>query len=159
MGIGDGKRQAACPSEAKQLQTNSALHVDRRGLLSMSAPARLRRAAMCETAHHEVRRERIGRGQRLDRRKKLPTSRTVWRITADAPLGELVEVDTKHDERRAIPADRRAGLRDEPPPPIILDPAPPASFHDSTTELMQGLDVTDETDSIPGELFDKLFQR
>lgn len=84
--------------------------------------------------------------------------RKVWRMTADAPLGELVEVDPKHVERRAIQADRRATSReDEPPAPVILDPARPASFHDSTSDLMKGCDVIDETDSIPGELFDKLF--
>lgn len=87
----------------------------------------------------------------------MPAPRKVWRMTADAPLGELVDVDPKHDERRASPGDRRAAPRDEPPAPVILEPAPPASFHDSTTDLMKGCDVSDETDSIPGELFDKLF--
>ena len=87
----------------------------------------------------------------MDRRKKVSTPRKVWRMTADAPLGEFVDVDP-HVERRAAPPA-------EPAAPVILDPAPPASFHDSTTELMQGLDVSDESDSIPGELFDKLFHR
>ena len=40
---------------------------------------------------------------------------------------------------------------------MILETPPPASFHDSTTDLMRGCDVSDETDSIPGDLFDKLF--
>ncbi|HUP05702.1 MAG TPA: hypothetical protein VMU47_01025 [Caldimonas sp.] len=43
--------------------------------------------------------------------------------------------------------------------PVILEPARPASWHESTGELLSGVDVTDETDSMPGELFDKLFNQ
>jgi hypothetical protein len=98
---------------------------------------------------------RIARGLVLDRRKKVAAPRKVWRMTADAPLGELVDVDPA----RTAEADRRAVSRDETaaPAPVILDPARPASFHDSTSDLMRGCDVIDETDSIPGDLFDKLF--
>lgn len=89
----------------------------------------------------------------------MPIPRTVWRMTADAPLGEIVEVDPRLAERRASEADRRAAQREEAPAPapVILEPPSPVSFHDSTSDLMRGCDVSDATDSIPGDLFDKLF--
>ena len=43
--------------------------------------------------------------------------------------------------------------------PVILEPARPASWHESTGDLLAGVEVTDETDSMPGELFDELFNQ
>jgi hypothetical protein len=73
----------------------------------------------------------------------------VWRITAQSPLGEFVDVDPAASESRARPPDA----------PVILEPARPASWHESTGELLSGVDVTDETDSMPGDLFDELFNQ
>jgi hypothetical protein len=73
----------------------------------------------------------------------------VWRITAEAPLGELVEVDA----RRAAKTPPS-----EPPAPPEAPPERSApGFHESTGELLAGVEVTDETDSMPGELFEALF--
>jgi hypothetical protein len=73
----------------------------------------------------------------------------VWRITAQAPLGEFAEVDPTAPESRT-----RA-----PDAPVILEPPRPTSWHESTGDLLAGVDVTDETESMPGELFDELFNQ
>ena len=73
----------------------------------------------------------------------------MWRITAQSPLGEFVEVDAAKPDARAR----------SPETPVILEPARPTSWHESTGDLLSGVDVTDETDSMPGELFDKLFNQ
>lgn len=65
--------------------------------------------------------------------------RLVWRVTAATPLGEYVDPD-------ALPV---------PPPPRVDRPDP--GWLLSSFELADGLDLKDVSDSIPGELFDKLF--
>lgn len=84
----------------------------------------------------------------MDQRKKGIGLRKVWRMTADVPLGEIVDFDPTLPYSRPGPAQNP-----------ILDPAPVANWRASSHDLLDGLDVTDETDSIPGELFDKLFNR
>jgi hypothetical protein len=65
--------------------------------------------------------------------------RTVWRVTAAAPLGEYVDPDA-HPVIRHPQVDRTE-------PGWLL----------SSFELANGLESKDVSDSIPGELFDKLF--
>ena len=65
--------------------------------------------------------------------------RTVWRVTAAAPLGEYVDPDAP----RATP-------------PVRVERTEPGCLL-SSFELAHGLESKDVTDSIPGELFDKLF--
>jgi hypothetical protein len=70
-----------------------------------------------------------------------PRQRRVWRVTANAPFGEYVDPD-------ALP--RR--------------PVDPPNLHErgwllSSFELSDGLDVKEEPDTIPAELFDTLFKR
>jgi hypothetical protein len=86
----------------------------------------------------------------LDHRKKITGSRKVWRITADAPLGEIVELHPAVSEGRPRPAEAS---------PVIIDPCPPVNLRESTEELISGVEVTDETDTMPGELFEELFKR
>jgi hypothetical protein len=71
-------------------------------------------------------------------------------MTTEVPLGEIVDFDPTAPE----PATRRAEA-----PLAILDPAPVTNWRASSHDLLGGLDVTDQTDSIPGELFDRLFNR
>ena len=71
------------------------------------------------------------------------TGRRIWRITQDAPLGEYVDPD-------ATPS--------EPQRPLLQRPEPPG-WQASSFELTHGLEVSDETDTIPGELFDELFKK
>jgi len=44
-------------------------------------------------------------------------------------------------------------------PPKVLDPAPVVDWRGSSYDLLNGLDIQDHSDSIPGELFDRLFRR
>jgi len=64
--------------------------------------------------------------------------RLVWRVTAAAPLGEYVDPD-------ALPV--LPPRVDRPDPGWLL----------SSFELADGLELKDLSDTIPGELFDKLF--
>jgi hypothetical protein len=73
----------------------------------------------------------------------------VWRITAEAPLGELVEID----ERRAV----RTPVREPSAEPEVPPERSGPGFHQSTGELLAGVEVTDETDTMPGDLFEALF--
>ena len=71
----------------------------------------------------------------------------MWRMTTDAPRGEFVDFDP------TVPA---PVVKDVPLK--VIDPAPVVSWRASSYDLLNGLDVTDHTDSIPGELFDRLFK-
>jgi len=64
-------------------------------------------------------------------RKKPSPVRRVWRVTAEAPGGEFVDID----------------------------PAPVADWRGSSWDLLNGLEVRDHSDTIPGALFDKIFKR
>lgn len=41
----------------------------------------------------------------------------------------------------------------------VLDPALVADWRASSWDLLNGVDIRDHSDSIPGELFEKLFKR
>ena len=60
--------------------------------------------------------------------------------------------------------------QDEPPVPAVdfdptespcrvLDPAPVVDWRASSYDLLNGVEVRDHSDSIPGELFERLFKR
>ena len=80
--------------------------------------------------------------------KKLPPPRRIWRMTPDAPLNELVDFDPT--EAAGSHADARLK---------VLDPAPVVDWRGSSFDLLNGVEVRDHSDSIPGELFDRLFKR
>jgi hypothetical protein len=80
--------------------------------------------------------------------KKLPMARRVWRMTTGAPQGELVDFDPT--EAASCPADA---------PAKVLDPAPVVDWRGSSFDLLTGVEVRDHSDSIPAELFDRLFKR
>jgi hypothetical protein len=67
--------------------------------------------------------------------------RRVCRVTPDAPQGEYVDPDNL-----PVPLPQRA---DRPEPGWMM----------SSFELTHGLEVTDETDTLPGDLFDELFKK
>lgn len=70
-----------------------------------------------------------------------PTPRRVWRVTQAAPHGEYVDPD-------------------QIPPELTHPPErPEPGWLVSSFELTHGLDVSDETDTLPGELFDELFKK
>ena len=68
--------------------------------------------------------------------------RRVWRITEAAPAGEFVDAD-----QLALPV--RAERSEVTPPGFVA----------SSYELMAGVEVNDDPDSVPAELFDQLFSK
>jgi len=82
-------------------------------------------------------------------RKKPSAARRIWRVTADAPGGEFVDIDLTEQA-----ADTGADA-----PARVLDPAPVADWRGSSWDLLNGLEVRDHSETIPGELFDKIFKR
>lgn len=85
----------------------------------------------------------------MDRRQPI-IARRVCRMTTDAPLGELVAFDPAQSK----PATALADI-----PLRMLDPAPVVDWRASSYDLLNGLEVRDHSDSIPGELFERLFKR
>jgi hypothetical protein len=73
--------------------------------------------------------------------------RRIWRMTTDAPSGKLVDFD---------PTEAADGPADAPLK--VLDPAPVADWRGSSFDLLNGVEVRDHSDTIPGELFDRLFK-
>ena len=69
-------------------------------------------------------------------------------MTPDAPLGHVVDFD---------PTEGAGAVADTPVK--VLDPAPVADWRGSSFDLLNGLEIRDHTDSIPGELFERLFRR
>ncbi|MES3013555.1 MAG: hypothetical protein V4750_07495 [Pseudomonadota bacterium] len=66
-------------------------------------------------------------------------SKLVWRITAEAPLGALVDPG-------ALPPSRAVPGEPEPGGWVV-----------SSFDLKHGVDVRDEDDTVPGDLYDALF--
>ena len=79
---------------------------------------------------------------------KPPMPRRVWRMTSDAPLGKVVDFDPTEGAGSLADAVHR-----------VLDPAPVVDWRGSSFDLLNGADVRDHSDSIPGELFERLFKR
>lgn len=71
--------------------------------------------------------------------------RRVWRITQAVPQGEYVDPD-------ALP---ETNPESEPEP---HDPAD-TGWMMSSFALLEGLEVSDESDTVPDELFDELFKQ
>ena len=79
--------------------------------------------------------------------KPTAPAKRVWRISASAPMGEWVDIGA----RAAPPA---------PPTPKISKELPEVSYGSwvtSSYDLLDGTDVTDDPDTLPGELLDELF--
>ena len=71
--------------------------------------------------------------------------RRVWRMTGDAPQGEFVD---------ALPGELSPMTGDaEAAPPVRSHPNWMASSHD----LLDGLEVSDFSDTLPNDLYDDLF--
>lgn len=71
------------------------------------------------------------------------------RAAAEAHAAQEVDIDPTVPEAPA-----------EPEGPVkILRPAAVPDWRGSSWDLLNGVEVSDETDSIPGELFDSLFRR
>ena len=67
-------------------------------------------------------------------------SKLVWRITADAPLGEFVDPSAP-----------------TPPSPAVPDEPEPSGWVVSSFDLKHGVEVREDGDTVPGDLYDALF--
>ena len=77
--------------------------------------------------------------------------RRVWRITQAAPLGEIVEV--------APSAPSSPPLSEASSEPAIAPQEGREScWRASSMDLMHGLEISEEPDTIPSDLFDALFK-
>ena len=87
-----------------------------------------------------------------------PSVRRVWRMTADCPMGKIVElVAETPDTALAKPTMPVNDSRDEVHP-RLLDPAKVPSWQSSSFDLLTGLTVRDLSDTIPGKIFAEVFQ-
>jgi hypothetical protein len=83
--------------------------------------------------------------------------RKVWRMTAESPMGEILEL---------VPdIEAKAPVRDWPTTTTAFDElrarlpdaSGEANWQSSTYDLLSGLTVRDVTDTIPGRIFDEVF--
>lgn len=80
-------------------------------------------------------------------RHKAPakTKRMVWRISDHAPLGEWVDPN--------LPPPPKPEHTDEPHEPHEM----PGGWRRSTYDLLKGVDIDDNPNTVPDDLFDELF--
>jgi len=83
--------------------------------------------------------------------KKLAGPRRVWRMSAETPSGAFV--DSSSPALTPTPEQPGAGSVK------VLTPARVPSWHASSMDLLNGATARDVTDTIPGDLFDALFNR
>jgi len=84
--------------------------------------------------------------------------RKVWRMTAEAPMGEILELVPE--------AEPKAPTKEWPGVAAALDelrtrlpdPAAETNWQSSSYDLLSGLTVRDVTDTIPGRIFDEVFR-
>ena len=69
-------------------------------------------------------------------------------MTPEAPLGGLVDFNPTETVGASVDA-----------PHKVLDSAPVVDWRGSSFDLLNGVEVRDHSDSIPAELFDRLFKR
>jgi len=83
----------------------------------------------------------------------------VWRMTAEAPMGEILELLPATPEPKASTKDwltTPASLDDMRA--RLPDPAAEPNWQSSSYDLLTGLTVRDVTDTIPGNVFDEVFR-
>jgi hypothetical protein len=76
-------------------------------------------------------------------------ARRVLRMTPDAPTAAPVDFDPTAPGRPS-PVETA---------PKVLDPAPVVDWRSSSYDLLNGMEIRDHSDTIPGELFERLFKR
>lgn len=78
--------------------------------------------------------------------------RRVWRVSSQAPLGEMVDVSTDADVRTTESDAKRAEAANTP---VVRE----AGWQQSSLELSDGLEVREDHDTVPGDLWDEFFKR
>jgi len=89
--------------------------------------------------------------------KKQTGPRRVWRMTAEAPQGEVLELVPKPTAAEAAAVRKAAAEVPGEATARVLDPAKVPSWQASSWDLMTGLKVRDVSDTIPDRIFDELF--
>ena len=89
--------------------------------------------------------------------KKQTGPRRVWRMTADAPQGEVLELVAKPTPAEVAAVRKAAAEVPGEAQAKVLDPAKVPSWQASSWDLMTGLKVRDVSDTIPDRIFDELF--
>jgi len=77
--------------------------------------------------------------------EKNPTGRKkklIWRISDEAPLGEFIDPDAQ-----------------SAPIPIKTPDVAQPGWAISSFELMRGVDISEDPETVPAELFDQLFKK
>ena len=76
-----------------------------------------------------------------------PRPRRIWRMSASAPLGEIVEVEAP-----------KSGARPNEPQLDIDEWWPEADWQSSSFDLLNGCEVKDYTGRLPDRVFNALFR-
>ncbi|MGZ8259856.1 MAG: hypothetical protein ACXWUL_04820 [Caldimonas sp.] len=82
--------------------------------------------------------------------KKVLVARRALRVISETPQLSLVDFD---------PTAPAPGQSPHEATPKVLDPAPVTDWRASSYDLLTGVEIRDHSDSIPGELFERLFKR
>ena len=77
--------------------------------------------------------------------------RRVWRISAEAPLGEVVEIEIESETDPTEVSARRPEASNSDFPRDF-------GWRQSSFELSDGLEVTENEDTVPAALWDELFK-
>ena len=83
--------------------------------------------------------------------------RKVWRMTAESPMGEILELVPDH-ETKSPAKDWATTTAFDELRPRLPDPSAEANWQSSSYDLLSGLIVRDVTDTIPGRIFDEVFR-
>lgn len=78
--------------------------------------------------------------------------RRVWRVSAQAPLGEMVDIEVNAQARPAEPDPKHAEAANAP---VVRD----SGWRQSSLELSDGLEVREDHDTVPADLWDEFFKR
>jgi len=82
----------------------------------------------------------------MTRKYEPPAPRKVWRMSANAPLGEIVTIGPAAEAREPNESHDTAGWGAE------------GDWVTSSWDLLTGLEVKDYTDRVPPRVFEKLFK-
>ena len=78
--------------------------------------------------------------------------RRVWRVSAEAPLGEVVEIEIASETDPTEVSARRPEASNSDVPRDF-------GWRQSSLELSDGLEVSENEDTVPAELWDELFKK
>jgi hypothetical protein len=84
--------------------------------------------------------------------------RKVWRMTAEAPMGTILELLPDTEPKAPVKDWPTATASLDEMRSRLPDPAAEPNWQSSSYDLLNGLTVRDVTDTIPGKIFDEVFR-